>query len=357
MASLNFPTRLQGDDGYGFQARALPARQEIRELQGSIRITERHRGSNMAILKEFEELVVTSRPGQAAGGRLHEMREGSVRCLGPHGLHRMAYVEWGNPANPRVLICAHGLTRNGRDFDVLANALADDYRVVCPDVVGRGRSDRLFFADDYGVPVYANDMMTLIARLAVDSVHWLGSSMGGLIGMFLASLPGSPISRLVLNDVGPTIGIDALQRIGEYLGKAPDFADLAEAEAYVRVVCAPFGALTDAQWRFMTVVGTRAKPDGGIEMNYDRAIAQPYQKAFLEAKEINLWPMYDAIRCPTLVLRGAQSDILLHDTATEMTTRGPRAKLVEVPAVGHAPMFLEESQVRIVQDFLLADQG
>lgn len=310
----------------------------------------------MTILKDFQELVVTSRSGQSAGGRLHETRASSVRCLGPHGLHRMAYVEWGDAANPRVLICVHGLTRNGRDFDVLANALASDYRVICPDIVGRGRSDRLFFADDYALPIYANDIMTLIARLGVDSVHWLGTSMGGLIGMFLASLPGSPISRLVLNDVGPTIGIDALQRIGEYLGKAPDFADLAEAEVYVRTVCAPFGALSDAQWRFMTVVGTRAKADGGFEMNYDRAIAQPYQKAFLEAKEISLWPMYDAIRCPTLVVRGVQSDILLHDTAVEMTGRGPQAKLVEVPAVGHAPMFLEEPQVRIVQDFLLAGQ-
>ena len=311
----------------------------------------------MAILKEFDELVVTSRPGQAAGGPLHEMRENSVRCLGPHGLHRMAYTEWGDPANPRVLICVHGLTRNGRDFDVLANALASDYRVVCPDVVGRGRSDRMFFSDDYAVPIYANDMMTLIARLGVESVHWLGTSMGGLIGMFLSSLPGSPISRLVLNDVGPAISIEALQRIGEYLGKSPDFADLAAAEAYVRVVCAPFGALTDAQWRYMTVVGTRAKADGGFEMNYDRAIAEPYQKAFLEAKEINLWPMYEGIRCPTLVLRGAQSDILSSEVAAEMTCRGPKAKLVEVPAVGHAPMFLEESQVRIVQNFLLAAPG
>ena len=311
----------------------------------------------MAILKEFDELVVTSRPGQAARGPLHEMRENSVRCLGPHGLHRMAYTEWGDPANPRVLICVHGLTRNGRDFDVLANALASDYRVVCPDVVGRGRSDRMFFSDDYAVPIYANDMMTLIARLGVESVHWLGTSMGGLIGMFLSSLPGSPISRLVLNDVGPAISIEALQRIGEYLGKSPDFADLAAAEAYVRVVCAPFGALTDAQWRYMTVVGTRAKADGGFEMNYDRAIAEPYQKAFLEAKEINLWPMYEGIRCPTLVLRGAQSDILSHEVAAEMTSRGPKATLVEVPGVGHALMFLEESQVRIVQNFLLSAPG
>jgi pimeloyl-ACP methyl ester carboxylesterase len=307
----------------------------------------------MAILKEFDELVVSSRPGQAAGA-LRAMRENQVQCLGAHGLHRMTYTEWGDCANPRVLICVHGLTRNGRDFDVLANALADDYRVVCPDVVGRGRSDRLPFPDDYALPTYANDMIALIARLGVDSVHWLGTSMGGLIGMFLSSLPGSPISRLVLNDVGPMIALDALQRIGEYLGKAPDFADLAEAEAYVRQVCAPFGALTDAQWRYMTVVGTRPKPAGGIEMNYDRAIAQPYHKAFLEAKEISLWPMYDAIRCPTMVLRGAQSDILFHDTAVEMSTRGPKATLVEVPGVGHAPMFLEESQVRIVQDFLLA---
>ena len=308
----------------------------------------------MVILKEFDELVVSSRPGQAGRTRLYEMRENSVLCLGPHGLHRMAYTEWGDPANPRVLICVHGLTRNGRDFDVLANALASDYRVVCPDVVGRGRSDRLPFSDDYALPVYANDMMALLARVGVESVHWLGTSMGGLIGMFLSSLPGSPISRLVLNDVGPVIAIDALQRIGEYLGRAPDFADLAEAEAYVRVVCAPFGALSDAQWRYMTVVGMRVKVGGGFETNYDLAIVQPYQKAFLEAKEISLWPMYDAIRCPTLVLRGAQSDILSHDTALDMSTRGPKATLVEVPAVGHAPMFLEESQVRIVQDFLLA---
>ncbi len=311
----------------------------------------------MVILKEFDDLVVTSRPGQTGGLRVNKMRENAVRCLGPHGLHTMAYTEWGDAENPRVLLCVHGLTRNGRDFDVLANALASDYRVICPDIVGRGRSDRLFFPDDYALPTYANDIITLIARLGVDSVHWLGTSMGGLIGMFLSSLPGSPITRMVLNDVGPLIALDALQRIGEYLGKAPDFANLDEAEAYVREVCAPFGKLSDAQWRFMTVVGTRPKAEGGFEMNYDRALAQPYQKAFLEAKEISLWPMYDAIRCPTMVLRGAQSDILLHETAVEMTLRGPKATLVEVPDVGHAPMFLDEPQVRAVQDFLLADRG
>jgi pimeloyl-ACP methyl ester carboxylesterase len=305
------------------------------------------------LLKQFDELVVGARSATGGAPALQPMREGSVRCLGPHGLHRMAYVEWGEPANPRVLICVHGLTRNGRDFDVIANALASRYRVVCPDIVGRGRSDRLPLSDDYALPTYANDIVTLIARLGAESVHWLGTSMGGLIGMFLASLPESPIARMVLNDVGPLVAMDALKRIGEYVGKAPAFADLREAEQYIRFVCAPFGALTDAQWRFLTVVGTRARPGGGLEMNYDSAIAEPFRKAFVDGKDVSLWPLYDAIRCPTLVLRGAESDILLAPTAVEMTQRGPKAKLVELPGVGHAPMFLKEGEVRVVEEFLL----
>ncbi len=308
----------------------------------------------MLLLNGFDELIVRARNAAPTTPRVHPMREGSVRCLGPHGLHRMAYVEWGDPANPRLLVCVHGLTRNGRDFDVIANALAAHYRVVCPDIVGRGASDRLPVSDDYALPTYANDVTTLIARLGVDTVHWLGTSMGGLIGMFLASLPGSPITRLALNDVGPLVMLEALRRIGEYVGKAPDFPDLAAAEQYIRLVCTPFGALTDAQWRFLTVVGTCPRAGGGLQMNYDPAIAEPYRKAFLAAKEdVSLWPLYDGIRCPTLVLRGAQSDVLSAATAIEMTQRGPKATLIEVPGVGHAPMFLRESEVRLVEDFLL----
>jgi pimeloyl-ACP methyl ester carboxylesterase len=309
----------------------------------------------MSILDQFKELVIHPRPGQPRSPQaVGEMRQSSVQCLGPHGLHRMVYSEWGDRSNPRVLICVHGLTRNGGDFDVLANALASDYRVVCPDVVGRGRSDRLLVSDDYALPIYANDMLTLLARLDVEKVHWLGTSMGGLIGMFLAGLPGTPITRLVLNDVGPVVAAEALQRIGEYVGKAPTFADLAEAEQYVRLVCAPFGPMSDAQWRYVTVAGTRSNAEGRIEMNYDPRIAEPFRKAYLETKEVSLWPLYDAIRCPTLVLRGVESDVLLHATAQEMTTRGPKAKLVEIAGVGHAPMFLVESQIRIVQDYLLS---
>jgi pimeloyl-ACP methyl ester carboxylesterase len=281
------------------------------------------------------------------------MREDSVLCMGAHGLHRMAYTEWGDPSNPRVVVCVHGLTRNGRDFDFLAQDLASEYRVVCPDVVGRGRSEWLAVATDYGLPQYAADMVTLIARLHVDSVHWVGTSMGGLIGMLLASQPKSPIARMVLNDVGPVITAASIRRIGEYLGRAPKFASLEQAEAFVRFVAATFGRLTDAQWRHLTEHSVRPAAGGGYEMRYDPAIAEPFRKAMGD-EDVSLWPVYDAIRCPTLVMRGAESDLLLHETALEMGRRGPQAEVVEIPGVGHAPMMLDEPQIGIVRSFLQA---
>lgn len=284
-----------------------------------------------------------------------DMRERAVRCMGPHGLHRMAYAEWGEEDNPRVLMCVHGLTRCGRDFDFLAQALSRHYRVVCPDVAGRGRSDWLKVADDYGLPLYAADMTTLIARLDVESVDWVGTSMGGLIGMVLASQPEPPIRRLVLNDVGPLITSSSLRRIAEYVGKAPHFADLDEAQCYVRSVSAPFGPLSDEQWRHLTEHATRRSAQGGYEMAYDPAIAEPFRKAMLLAEDFDLWPLYEAIRCPTLVLRGAESDLLLHETALDMGRRGPQARVVEIPGVGHAPMLMDEAQIAIVREFLLQD--
>lgn len=283
------------------------------------------------------------------------MRHDSVQCLGPHGLHRMAYTEWGDPLNERVLICVHGLTRNGRDFDCLAEALAPHYRVVCPDVAGRGCSDRLRAASDYQLPTYLGDMVTLIARLGVASVHWVGTSMGGLIGMALAAQENTPVTRLVLNDVGPLITADAVKRIGETLGNPPKFASIEQAEAYTRMLGATFGALTDAQWRHLTIHTVRRATDGGYEMIYDPAIAEPYRLA-MNGDDIDLWPMYDDVRCPTLLLRGAQSDLLRHETALEMAQRGPRARLVEVPNVGHAPMLMDEFQIPTVSDFLLAEE-
>ena len=280
--------------------------------------------------------------------------ERTVQCASPSGLHRMAYSEWGKPENPKVLICVHGLSRNGRDFDALASALSADYRVVCPDVVGRGRSDWLRDAANYGIAQYVADMMLLIARLDVETVHWLGTSMGGLIGMVLASLEGTPISRLLLNDVGPVISAESIKRIGDYIGRAPKFDSFADAEKYIRLVSAPFGALTDAQWRQLTESSVCQNACGRWEMRFDAAgIAESFRRA-TTVGEIDLWPIYDRIRCPTLVVRGAQSDLLSRETVQLMASRGPRPEVVEVPGVGHAPMFMEEGQIGIARRFFLA---
>lgn len=280
-------------------------------------------------------------------------REHTVQCLSPAGLHRIAYTEWGDARNPRVLVCVHGLSRVGRDFDDLARALCADYRVVCPDIVGRGRSDWLADPTDYQIPQYVADMVTLLARLDADSVHWVGTSMGGLIGVALAAMPDAPITRLVLNDVGPLLKAEALKRIAEYLGQSPVFADFAQAEAYIRAVSASFGLTTDAQWRRLTEVSLVAAAGGGWRLHYDPAIALPLRTQGSGSVDIDLWHIYDAIRCPTLVVRGAQSDLLDRTTLAAMAIRGPHAATIEIPEVGHAPMFMDPGQIDIVRNFLL----
>lgn len=295
---------------------------------------------------------VSPAPSPAPRRPYHGLRERSVQCIGPHGLHRMAYTEWGDPKSRKVLVCVHGLTRNGRDFDFLAQAVADDYRVVCPDVAGRGRSDWLGVKSDYGFPRYVSDMVTLLARLDADTVHWVGTSMGGLIGMMLASQPHTPISRLVLNDVGPLITAASLRRIGEYVGRAPKFASIAEAVGWLREVNAPFGPLTDEQWLHLTRYSVRPV-SGGFAMVYDPGIGDVFRETPLLI-DVDLWSVYDAIRCPTLVVRGAESDLLEPATFAAMGERGPRAQLAEVPGVGHAPMLMGEEQIALVRNFLLA---
>jgi len=276
--------------------------------------------------------------------------ERQVLCSSPSGLHRMVYSEWGAHDNPNVLICVHGLSRNGRDFDDLARALAADFRVICPDVAGRGRSDWLRDPLDYGLRQYVADMVTLIARLDVEQVSWLGTSMGGLIGMVLASLDDTPVARLLLNDVGPAISLESIRRIGAYIGRAPQFDSIESAEKYIRLVSAPFGVLTDAQWRHLTLTNLRRTADGRWEMNYDPAIAESFRRATADG-EIDLWPLYDRIRCPTLVIRGAESDLLTHETVVAMAKRGPSPEVVEVPNVGHAPMFMDEAQIDLARRF------
>lgn len=283
-----------------------------------------------------------------------EPRLRSIDCLGPGGFHSMAYREWGEPDNPRVLVCVHGLTRSGRDFDRLACALQREWRVVCPDVVGRGASAWLTAPGVYGVPQYAADMASLIARLDVPQVDWLGTSMGGLIGMAIAGQRGAPIRRLVLNDVGPRIEPASLARIADYVGREMVFADFAAALAYVKRVSAPFALPDEAAWREATASVIR--PEGeGFRLHYDPRIAEALRAitpAAAAAGEEAMWALYDAIRAPTLLVRGAESDLLSQATALEMTGRGPHARLVEVAGVGHAPMFFDEAQIALVHDFL-----
>ncbi|MBL8279130.1 MAG: alpha/beta hydrolase [Pelomonas sp.] len=283
-----------------------------------------------------------------------------VNCLDATGLHRMAYWEWAGPsAEAPVLVCVHGLSRQGRDFDALARALSDRYRVICPDVVGRGHSDWLRQPAGYQVPAYVSDMVALLARLDVAQVDWVGTSMGGLIGLGLAALPrpdgvASPIRRLVLNDVGPAIRFEALQRIGTYLGKAPRFASVAEGAAYLRTISEGFGPHSDDEW--LALSAPLFRQDGAEwRLHYDPAIALPFAAVTPElvaAGEAALWAAYEQLRCPTLLIRGAESDLLTAETARAMTTRGPHARLVELPGMGHAPTLIHDDQVSIVREFL-----
>ena len=281
-----------------------------------------------------------------------EPRRRSLLCASPAGLHRIAYREWGDARNREVLVCVHGLTRSSRDFDELARTLCGQFRIVCPDVAGRGDSDRLADAKLYTWAQYVADMVTLLARLDVESVSWLGTSMGGFVGMALAAQAGSPVKKLVLNDAAPVIGKAALERIGSYVGQARSFASLEEAEQYVRSISAPFGPHSDAQWRFLAETWVRRNEDGSWRPHYDTRIAEAY-RATMPDKDLELWHLYDAVRCPTLLLRGELSDVVSRQAAAEMTRRGPKAKVAEIRGVGHAPTLLQPDQIALVRDFLL----
>jgi len=290
---------------------------------------------------------------------MSEPRLKSVLCSSPAGLHRMAYKEWGDPDNPQVLVCVHGVTRVADDFDALARAMCDRYRVVCPDVAGRGRSDRLRDPALYVVPQYVADMVTLIARVTAaggdEGVDWFGTSMGGLIGIALASQAASPIRRMVLNDIGPVLDPAAMARIGDYIGQDLRFPSYEEGAAFVRAVSASFGPHSDEQWDKLTRDVLVQQPDGHWVRHYDLGLAAPFKALTPERvaqDEARLWAAYDAIRCPTLLVRGELSDLLSHATAEEMTRRGPKPRLVEIAGVGHAPTFLQPEQIAIAREFL-----
>jgi pimeloyl-ACP methyl ester carboxylesterase len=282
----------------------------------------------------------------------------------------MAYWQWGDTGSSHVVVCVHGLARQGRDFDALARALAPRMRVVCPDVVGRGRSDWLADPAGYQIPVYAGDILALLAQLHAQApmarLDWVGTSMGGLIGMVLAGQPGlplpTPVRKLVLNDVGPVVQWEALQRIGTYLGKSGTFASLDQAAAALWAVSTSFGPHSAQQWlelsRHMVRPRVPDEPDGGLALHYDPRIAEPFRALTPELAaqgEALMWQLYDQIQAQTLLLRGAQSDLLSPATARQMAQRGPRARLVEFEGVGHAPTLVAEDQRQVVLAFLQGD--
>ena len=280
----------------------------------------------------------------------------------------MAYWAWGDVQAAHTVVCVHGLSRQGRDFDVLAQALVAragqagrSIRVVCPDVAGRGQSDWLTDPQAYQLPTYANDMLALLAHLKPQTLDWVGTSMGGLIGMAVcahAASVGAKVRRLVLNDVGPAIQWEALARIGQYLGHAVAFASLQQAADAMWTVSSSFGPHTPEQWLALSrhMVKPRADGQPGVVLHYDPAIAVPFRAVTPEAAaqgEALLWQVYDSLTAQTLLLRGAQSDLLSVATARQMTERGPRARLQEFAGVGHAPTLIAPDQVDAVAAFLL----
>ncbi len=281
------------------------------------------------------------------------MKNNFYVALSSGGFHRVHYTEWGDAANPRVLICAHGLTRCGRDFDTMAALLSAQYRVICPDVAGRGESDWLTNKTDYNYPQYLNDMTALIARTGASEIHWVGTSMGGIIGMLLAALPKSPITRLVVNDVGIFLPKSALERINQYVGKSPAFADVDAAIKAVRAV-SPFGPLSNDEWRTLTLPLLKPTDDGKWMFRYDPGIGDAFRAAPIV--DIDLSPYWNAIKCPVLLTRGADSDLLLKSTFEQMCAK-PGVRGIEFANVGHAPMFQTEDQLAVVRNFLLQDDS
>jgi pimeloyl-ACP methyl ester carboxylesterase len=269
----------------------------------------------------------------------------------PFDAINIGYVEWGPADAARSVVCVHGLTRNARDFDVLAAALADrGSRVIAVDVVGRGRSSWLEDPSKYVVPVYAQQLKQFIERLGLGTVDWVGTSMGGLIGMVLAAAAPALISRLVLNDVGPFVPKAALQFIRTYVGLNPQFADLGEAERYVRTIAAGFGPLSDSQWRQLTRNSVVDNETGGLKFHYDPALKAAYADS--ADADLEMWALWDKISCPVLLLRGGSSPLLTAEIAERMRNSGPHAELVTFEGVGHAPALMAADQVSVVVSWL-----
>lgn len=259
--------------------------------------------------------------------------------------------EWGDPSAPAIVMW-HGLARVGSDFDVCARHFADRFHILCPDTIGRGLSQWSSQPDaDYTIPSYCSHAIEMLDRLNVETCHWVGTSMGGLVGMALAGTDAGRgrINRLVLNDIAPVLNHSAVERIKNYVSIVPEFDSMMQLEAFLRVAYAPFGHQTDEEWRAMAEASVRRRDNGKFSSHYDPAVMRVFADQF---EHFDMWPLYDAITCPTLALRGEASDLILPEIAQEMTLRGPKAQLVIVPGCGHAPALNVPSQIAVLEGFL-----
>ena len=284
---------------------------------------------------------------------IHQGETFYVTCASSDGPHRMAYHAWGDSSNPKVLICVHGLTRRGSDFKTLAQAMSGEYYVVCPDVVGRGDSDRLKNPMLYAVPQYVADMASLIKQLDVRQVDWFGTSMGGLIGMVYASMPNNPIRRMLINDVGPHIEPEAIQRLGSYVGQAFAFPNRAVALQRLNEICATFGSHTPEEWEIYNGPMLVQK-DGLWVMHYDPDISVPFASVnpiMAKAGEMAMWHAFKQIHIPMLIVRGGDSDLLSAKTVAQMCKVNPYLRSIEIPGVGHAPAFVKAEQIALAKEF------
>ena len=340
---------------------ALIGHIEIKDMQEWPDIMSR---INLMLLDQHGIDHVTLQP-EVAGEHEHEQTSNSelavqhqgdtffVNCKNSDGMHRMAYRAWGDPTNSKVLICVHGLTRRGSDFKILAQAMCKDYYVVCPDVVGRGDSERLPNPMMYAIPQYVADMTTLVKHLGVSRVDWLGTSMGGLIGMIYASMPNSPIRRMLINDVGPRIEPESIKRLGSYVGQPFSFANRADALNRLNAICSTFGEHTPEEWEIYNGPMLIQK-NGMWEMHYDPDISVPFASVnpiMAKAGEMAMWHAFKQIHIPMLIVRGANSDLLSAQTVVEMCKVNSYARSIEIPNVGHAPAFVKTEQIALAKEF------
>lgn len=275
----------------------------------------------------------------------------------PEQFHRTTVYEWGDTDNPDILVCVHGLTRNGRDFDFLAERLSDTYRILSPDIVGRGKSERLQDPMDYTYPQYMADLLVMLQALDVPACNWVGTSMGGILGMMIATFHPDKIQRLILNDIGAVVAKQGLDRIASYAGITMDFPDRQTAEEALRRIFTPFGVNGDAQWAHLFEYTLKQNAQGGFSFTYDPDITAPFKaetKNYQEVKAVELWPLWKGIHCPVLVIRGAESDILLRETVEEMRKLHPQTTVTEIAGVGHAPTLFEPEQIDIIQNWFKA---